>query len=337
MKTLSKAKIEARYKDVYTPLVKQFCDKVRKSIALENYMPISSINEKGEEVYSGNRAPAPFLPIIGNGYYTAPIRVAIYGMETLKWHDLYKFITKFQSRTGKRDALARIKAYTDGIEGVVNKKHKVSRFLNNYALPWYTKNNFWGFVFNALACIYGIKEKDIKERPDLLRSFIWGNVNAYEKYDATWKDMKVDADKIVDKKEDWKKVFKASKCFNSAQLLLPYARPQIMVIFHWEMQMEWLIVKDGITQPLENIVLDWTNFTIKNKLSKEQEKNLVNYIKCYYLSETNTFVLHTMHPSGMNPNCSYWKGNGLEHKVWKAAIRHALRQIMANSKFSSSH
>lgn len=334
-KFLDRDAVTEAYLETYTPLVRNFCDTVQ-TIA-ENYQPSTYINEKGEEVPGENRAPAPFLPIIGNGYYTAPIRVAIYGMETLNWHDLYKFVTKFQkAQEETKYPLTKIKAYTDGVEGVVIKKHRVSRFLNNYALPWYKKNNFWGFVFNALACIYGIKENDIKERPDLLRSFIWGNVNAYEKYSANWENMTVNTDIIVDKKKDWKDIFNASKCFNSAQLLLPYVCPHIMVVFHWEMQMEWLTVRDGVTQPLEDITLSWTDFTSKKNLGKEQEKNLISHIKCYYLSKTNTFVLHTMHPSGMNPNCSYWKGKGVEHKVWKAAIRHALRQIMQDSRFSSA-
>lgn len=322
---LDKDSVTREYFATYAPLVKQFCDEVSKAIKLEDYSPIPTINEKGEEVSGKNLAPAPFLPIIGNGYYTAPIRVAIYGMETLRWHDLSKFVKKFQN-----GSLAKVKSYTDGIEGVVNPKHIESRFLNNYALPWHERDNFWGFVYSTLAGIYGVKEKEIKERPDLLRSFIWGNVNAYERYDQTPKDIDMP-------KDDWQKVFKASECFNSAHLLLPYTCPQIMVVFYWKMPLDWLIKKGSETQPYESLSLDWSSFVSKHEFNNKQENNLKSHFNCYYLPQTNTFVLHTMHPSSMNRDGKRNKESGIDYRLWKKAIKFALKQIMQDSRFSSSH
>ncbi len=311
-KILDRDTITREYFATYTPLVKQFCENKDVREIAKKY----PFNEH-------NCAPAPFLPIIGNGYYTAPIRVAIYGMETLRWHDLSKFIEKFQA-----GSLPKVKSYTDGIEGVVNPRHIESRFLNNYALPWHEKNNFWGFVYSVIAGIYGVKEKEIKERPDLLRSFIWGNVNAYERYDQTPQDVKME-------KDDWQKVFKASECFNSAQLLLPYTHPQIMVVFHWAMTRKWLTGKDGDWEPSEIIPFEWQDFSVEHSLTEEQTKNLVHYIRCYYLVESKTFVLRTMHPSRMNRGGKKGKENGMDYKIWKKAIKLALKQIMQDSRFFS--
>lgn len=303
------------YIEYYESLVNDFCDEVCEKIDIKEYLPEPK----------KNFAPAPFLPIIGNGYYDAKVKVAIFGMETLYWYDLYRFIKNFR----KKKSLADVKDYTDGIEGDLE-TYK-NRFHNHHATPWYKKNHFWGFAYSALACIYGISVKELKSNSDWNRSFIWGNVNSYEKFGASWSKNK----KLSQRKSDWEKISKASKRFDSAQLLLPYTHPQIMVVFHWAMTRKWLTGKDGDWEPSEIIPFEWQDFSIEHSLTEEQTKNLVHYIRCYYLVESKTFVLHTMHPSGMNPNHKYWKGNGLKHDIWKAAIKHALRQIKQNGKFSS--
>ena len=319
MNTLVEDDVKKKYTDTYTELVRGFC--VDKSI-----LDIASKYPFNEH----NQAPAPFLPIIGSGYFTATIRVAIYGMETLHWHDLSKFVDKFSK--ADENPLARVKKYTDGNEdGTEIKSHKDNqRFHVHHAVPWYKKNNFWGFAYSALACIHGVSVKTLKKKDSTIeKSFIWGNVHAYERFSKTPK-------KVGMSREDWEIVYKeASKRFDSAQLLLPYTRPQIMVVFHWAMTRKWLTGKEGDWEPSEKIPFDWQDFSIEHSLTEEQTKNLVHYIRCYYLAETKTFILHTMHPSGMNPNHKYWKGNGIEHDIWKSAIRHALRQIMKNEKFSS--
>ena len=159
METLNRTDIETKYAEVYTPLIEKFCANV--GATAEKYQPA-----KGK-----NFAPAPFLPIIGNGYYDASIRVAIFGMETYCWHDLYRFVNKFAD--DKTGLLADLKAYTDGIEGddVTYKK----RFHNHHGTKYENSSSFgfWKFVYSTLAGIYGVDEKEIRERPDLLRSFLF--------------------------------------------------------------------------------------------------------------------------------------------------------------------
>ena len=305
METLNRTDIEAKYAEVYTPLIKMFCDNVRTTA--EQYQP-----SKGK-----NFAPAPFLPIIGNGYYDASIRVAIFGMETYCWHDLYRFIKNFR----KKKSLADVKDYTDGIEGDLE-TYK-NRFHNHHGTKYENSSSFgfWKFVYSTLAGIYGVDEKDIRKRPDLLRSFIWGNVNAYEKFEASCKKKGV-------KKADWKLFFDESERFNSAQLLLPYAKPQIAVVFYRGMTRKWLTGKEGKWQADEVISIDWSKFFAQHpKLKEEQQNKLRKYIRCYYLryylSETGTYVFKTMHPRGM-------PSRGIKSAIWKAASNYAIQSIAIN-------
>ena len=315
MDTLDKDTVSNRYAEAYAQLVKEFCEDVR-TIA-EKYKPISRTDDKGKPIPGHNRAPAPFLPIIGSGYYDAPIRVAIYGMETACWHDLYRFVDKYD-----KGGLTAVKAYTDGIEGDDETYKK--RFHNHHGTKYENSSSFgfWKFVYSTLAGIYGVDEKeDIRERPDLLRSFIWGNVNAYEKFEASCKKKGV-------KKADWKLFFDESERFNSAQLLLPYAKPQIAVVFYRGMTRKWLTGKEGKWQADEVISIDWSKFFAQHpKLKEEQQNKLRKYIRCYYLryylSETGTYVFKTMHPRGM-------PSRGIKSAIWKAAINYAIQSIAIN-------
>jgi len=124
METLNKTEIEAKYAEVYAPLVENFCAKV--CATAEPYKPTK-----------GNLAPAPFLPIIGNGYYEASTRVAVFGMETYCWHDLYRFIHIFADNSG---SLMALKAYTDGIEGDENTYKK--RFHNHHGIKYENSYSF---------------------------------------------------------------------------------------------------------------------------------------------------------------------------------------------------
>lgn len=327
---MNKSEIEAKYTKVYTPLVKKFCDMVSNStIVLEEYKPIPRVNENGEQIPGKNRAPAPFLPIIGKGYYDATIKVAFYGMETYCWHDLYRFIKKFDK--DNTQSLSEVKAYTDGDD-----ERYTNRFHNHHGLGYENDSvfGFWKFVYSTLAGIYNIDESVIRKDESLPSSFIWGNVNAYEKYSATWKNLKVNANKKV----DWKIVFKAaSKCFNSAQHFLPYAKPQIMIVFYWGMTRKWLTNKDGKWQDEEKKEIVWTEFYSKYpELNDKQKDILKHYIRCYYVSydstNTGTYVFKTMHPQGM-----LRKGKGMSPEIWKAAINYAIQKIMKDNNISSSH
>ena len=315
MDTLDKDTVSNRYAEAYAQLVKEFCKDVH-TIA-EEYEPIPRTDDKGKLVPGPNRAPAPFLPIIGSGYYDAPIRVAIYGMETACWHDLSRFIKKY----GK-GGLTAVKAYTDG--DIANPGDYKNRFHEHHGTEYENKTpfSFWKFVYSVLAFIYN--EKDVRKNEKLLRSFIWGNVNAYEKFNASPKKRM--------KRDHWQKVFSASERFNSAQLLLPYTLPHIMVVFYWGMSRKWLTGNEGKWESDEKKTIDWANFdpSDKYKLKSEQKDVLKKYIRCFYLPNTGTYVFKTMHPQGMHSR----HGKGIQQKTWMEAINYAIGTATNNLTFS---
>lgn len=318
MSELIKSEVDKEYARHYTDLVIDFCKEVI-NIA-DNYKPIPLtdengfplLDEEGNRIPGHNRVPAPFLPIIGNGYYTAQTKVAIYGMETACWHDLYRFVHKFYD---SGCSLSAIKAYTDGGENYKNRFHEHHGLKYANTSVW----SFWHFAYSTLAYIYGVKEKDIRNRPDLLCNFIWGNVNAYEKFEATPPKKKM-------QKEDWSMVFAASERFNSAQLILPYTHPDFLVVFYgndtndegWFLK--WL-TGEKKWQDVEQGVIDWEKFP---KYMKLKESNLLQMltdnIHCYKYS--GTYVLHTLHPGNM------WRGRkGSRVKNWKAAINFVIQEL----------
>lgn len=314
---LDKDEIAKRYMTTYTPLVQKFCDDLDKeSIDLESYRPAPK----------KNLAPAPFLPIIGTGYYTTPLKVAIFGMETGGWHDLTKFVDKFCKT--KEDKLVVVKKYTDGNEdGSHNPKHNTKRFHEPLGVVDYWKERknafgFWTFAFSTLASIYNKSEKQVRNDQEILRSFIWGNMFAYERFDATWK-----YDEVLSKRKgDWRKIYNACKRFNRAQHILPYTCPQIMVVFSkGDDSLSWFTKKEKgqVDAQLLKRTIDWSGFE-SDYLEIFQEH--INY---YYLPETKTCVLHTYHPGYMR----HFEGMGAE--VWKAAIGHALHDIMNKNNISS--
>lgn len=319
MEKLIESAVKKAYTETYTKLLRDFCNDEKICQIAKTYP------------FNGhNCVPAPFLPIIGSGYYEVPIRVAIYGMETLCWHDLSKFVQKFHNACSQgKDPLAAVKLYTDGnLNGDRNEKHKVQRFHVHHGVDYWKKRKnafgFWTFAFSVLADIYNKTEKQVRGDQKILSSFIWGNVNAYEKYEATWKKLKVASDKTKEKKEDWRTVFELSKRFNSAQLLLPYARPQIMVVFYKEMSLNWLTKKNDEI-PAAKVEVRKINWGQSKYVDILKEN-----IQYYYLPESNTKVLQTLHPGRMR----YYKGVGA--KQWKAAIKHAIQSIMEENNISPS-
>lgn len=331
---LNKAEIEEKYATTYRPLVDGFCnDKKVRGVAAYPFN-------------GHNYVPAPFLPIIGSGYYQAPIRVAIFGMETLHWHDLSNFIQKYDAACKQgTDPLAVLKRYTDGNDDgtKIDAHGDHQRFHVHHGYEyWVEKKNaygFWTFAFSTLASIYSVSsEEEITEkkvckeyRNDLRNSFIWGNVNAYEKYEATWEKLKSYIGGKKNKKKDWRTIFEATECFNSAQLIIPYTRPHILVVFYGKDTKNENWFKDWLAGDVKTLVepipIPWEKFPKYDNLTKKNLMEMLSdNIHCYKCS--GTYVLHTLHPGNM------WRGRkGSKAENWKAAINFAIREMTDNFSF----
>ena len=96
--------------------------------------------------------------------------------------------------------------------------------------------SFWDFVLKFLAGFHGVENwKDLKrrQRPDILSSFSWANLNAIERYEVT-------AQKRAAKWEDWNAVKQASLILDSGEHVLQAFTPKLVVIVNWTDGEDWL-------------------------------------------------------------------------------------------------
>lgn len=141
----------------YTPLVKVFCDTLLQHPA---------------DTYHG--IPQPFLPCFGNRFENAMVKIAIIGRDTKGWGNLSTFLEACQQNF---DSIRDMDEFQnlDYVNWTSGKGHR------------YT---FWGFAMYFLSALYGVKNWEImkqRQHSEILRSFVWGNVNSIEYFDVSSK------------------------------------------------------------------------------------------------------------------------------------------------------
>lgn len=229
-----------RYLETYKPLVAQFMG----SIAEVKY----------------NNIPQPFLPVCGSLYEESKSKIAFIGMETRGWGNTTDFV----------------KAFTKDPDGTLLTEFDEFNELefcdwgNNFG------TGFWDFNFKFLANFYNKDWKDLKhgEEEDLLRSFVWGNTNAIERY-------KVTALKKDVQHADWQTVKNAGQVFDKGKHLLDIFEPRIAVILNWSTSEQWLT--SGLHHKFEKQEID-------------------DHFWYYYLPSTRTQVIWTAHPMWLCKN-----------------------------------
>jgi len=234
----TESKIERELIKVYEPLLKQFIEEI-KDVKMENL-------------------PVPFLPVCGKNYENAPFKIAFIGWETRDNSKLEEFFEK----TKENPAVA-LKWFYDAIDE--EEDFPLSGYGNNFG------TGFWDLIMRFLAAFYNIDDwKKIKnlEQPDILKSFVWGNIDSIEKFNATAKNMGCSF-------KDWLMVKNASLVFDNANYLLNVFKPNIAIILTWR-DSNWL-PKDIIDVSKTEIIIE-------------------NYLEYYYVPNTETHVYWTHHP-----------------------------------------
>ena len=234
-------KIKENFTRIYSPLANDFVDLIKDV----NY----------------NNIPEPFLPVIGSNYENSKLKFVFVGMETRSYGNISDFVN--HCKTNLEEALFREEEEFNDLD--------YTGWMSNFG------NNFWAFVLKFLANYYNIdnwKKLKNQEYPEILRSFIWGNVNAIERFEIT-------AQKKGVLYNDWIKVKQASKCFDKGQHILNATLPDFMIILNWTENEEWL-----------------TNGVNSGFIKEEIQDHLLYY----KLPDFKTHILWTAHPTWLSKN-----------------------------------
>lgn len=179
-----------QYWSHYKPLVDAFCE--------------SLLKEHPAEFYTG--MPQLFLPISGDLYEQSALKMAIAGIETLRWGKLGHFLENPEAE--QRSSFAEI------------------RNLDFTGWTCGRQHTFWGFVMYFLASLYGVKNWEVMKRrecQEILRSFVYANMNSMEKYKASSIKKGVNHDV-------WRQVKAKSAPFDSIMHLMELFNPQVVVL-----------------------------------------------------------------------------------------------------------
>ena len=177
-----------------------------------NYAPrvAAFVAEVGPDLNAAG-IPEPHLPCFGIGYEDASPKVAIVGRDTAYWGDMPLFL---------RAAATDTHAVLERHEAEFN-TFKFTEWTNSFG------KTFWDTALRLLAGFHGIsdwRELKRREHPEILRGFLWAEVNAVELYGSSSHDS--GADFTV-----WQTLKTASeRHLDSISLLLDTFRPDVVVV-----------------------------------------------------------------------------------------------------------
>ncbi len=165
--------------------------------------------------------PAPHIPSVGDLYDEAKYKIAFFGMETNGWGDLKSLKDEFIINPEKA-----FNYLTDDFRELA-----FLNWTNNFG------TSFFNYILLFLSRFYNIKDwkafKSDEQYQYILKTFIWGNTNAIERYEVSAKSKNVEI-------EAWNKVKSASKIFDSAEHILQSCSPNILLVMNWGESEKWL-------------------------------------------------------------------------------------------------
>lgn len=159
--------------------------------------------------------PEPHLPHWGSLYENSPLKIGIIGRDTRSWGDMPDFIRAVGDNPC--EAIIRGKGDFDSLD--------FTEWTNNFG------KTFWDTSMKILAGLHGVSDwKRLKRREeeDILRSFMWANVNSVERYEVSPQGNDVSWD-------TWRSVKDASeKSLDSFKNILEIFTPNVVVLMNWD-------------------------------------------------------------------------------------------------------
>lgn len=234
----NKSKIDDDFDNVYEPLVKEFMQRI--------------------EGVRKNNLPEPFIPVYGKNYADAKYKIAFIGWETRDNSSLEKFC-----KDAIEDSKKPLRRFFEDIYA----GEEMTIYGNNFG------TSFWDFIIKYLANFYCEDWEKLKyeANSDILKSFVWGNLESIERFEVTAKVKGADI-------QDWRKVKQASLIFDNADNIIKSLHPKVLIILHWDEEDSWLSKKNDDSH--EIIIED--------------------VLEYYHLKNADTHVYWTRHPGSLS-------------------------------------
>lgn len=142
----------------YLPLVRMYQQDISKSVDFQHIEEIIKRFENPKNVDVS--LPQPHIPIVGNAYDLANIKIAIYGMETRQWGDLVKVVR------------------SDIKELIINKD--CDNWINNLEY-WNDRrtNTFHAFIKRLLLSLYDYSH----DQKTIAKSIVYGQYDSYVRWE----------------------------------------------------------------------------------------------------------------------------------------------------------
>ena len=261
---MSLGSIYERQSVEYAPLIEKFINQVK------------DLNLNG--------LPEPHIPAVGNLYEKCRYKFAFCGMETNGWGKLSEFVKMSPSEI--------IDANNDTINNLEFLKWK----QNDHA-------TFWAFVLRFLSEFYHLPYEELCDGKhlEILRSFLWANTNAIERYEVSAKGAGAELNA-------WEKVKEASLPFDNFNHIIDFATPNVVFILY--------------SGAPEKFFLDMNKGYMGLQFSDRKtyfqlDNNELKY-RYYYRRDSNTHFFCLPHPTYMG----FYSGKGID-----VYVKHILQDI----------
>lgn len=258
----------------------------------EEYIPLIESFKKEVEGLNLQGIIGPHFPGIGECYENACYKFAFCGWETYYWNSMKDFM--------KLDPLDYLMG--PGVDDCSDIDYISSDYSLNKYKPlewphnWHT--TFWAFVIKFLAKFYKtdfdqlVNDKENANICSILKSFVWGNSNAIERFEVSskWEGAEFTS---------WEAVKSASRKIDDLNHIINSCAPKVVFLLYSCADEKYIVNKTTLSSIFGH------HFEQKRNVLMLKNEDM-NYMY-YYLRDSSTHVFHLPHPR--------WMGQFSGHKI----------------------
>ena len=282
----------------------------------EEYVPLIESFKKEVDGLNLQGITGPHFPGVGECYENASYKFAFCGWETYYWNSMQDFM--------RLDPVEYLMG-PDDCSNNGNSNYLSSDYsLNNYKpLDWVSNwhASFWAFVIKFLAKFYNtdldklVNDKDDTNLRSILKSFVWGNSNAIERYEVSSEGEGAEF-------ASWEAVKSASRKIDDLNHIINSCAPKVVFLVYSGVDEKYIVNEMTLSSIFGN------HFEQKRNVLKLVNEDM-NYTY-YYLRNSSTHVFHLPHPRWMGQFSGY-KIEGYVDSLMKDIENYNIWDALPNS------